>query len=182
MANVFISPDVMYRKNCLEGVCFADREWCNKLSIWVSTIFGDCAKRWDWSYTSLFVWITVLFLFLFYSAIFSSQIESLQYGPIQRGLLCPYAKRSRHFPFYHRCGRYFMYARITLYCIILGRMGIKTGYAEYALNSGHTCGVYNRQYCNCTGYQHLYIRYVEKWKTTSTHTNSDTFDESSLLM
>ena len=87
--------------------------------------------------------------FLFYSLIFSSQIESLQYGPIQRGLLYPYAKRSRYSPFYHRCGRYFMYARITLFCLILERMGggrAKTGYAGHALNTGHTYDAYNRKY------------------------------------
>ena len=99
----------MYRKNCLEGFCFADCGKCNNLSIRVSTIIGDCVKRWDRSYTSLFLWVT--FSVLFYSLIFSSQIESLQYGPIQRGLLYPYAKCSRYFPFYHRCGRYFIYMR-----------------------------------------------------------------------
>jgi len=66
-----------------------------------------------------------LLFFLFYPLIFSSQIESLQYGPIQRGFLYPYVKCSRYFPFYHRCGRYFMYVRITSFCLILERVGAK---------------------------------------------------------
>jgi len=77
------------------------------------------------------------------------------------------------FLFYHRCGRYFMYERIGLFCLILERMEVKTGYAEHATNIGHTYCVQNRKYCNYTGYQCLYskdsIYQIEKWEKNFNH-------------
>lgn len=82
-----------------------------------------------------------------------------------------------------------MYAHITLFCLILERMGVKkTGYAEHALYTGHTYGAYNIKYFNYTGYQYLYskqsIQQIRRkvGEKHSTHTNRDTLDESSLVM